>query len=468
MNLVAGALAAPVYAWTRNPVAAHNSAVLIALWLSFVFTWALVRGLTGSPAAALVGATAYTFSAYTSAHTPEIQLLMLFGFPLSLLAFHRLAERPTRWGGAALGAALAATALASGYYGVFAGALLALASVLWARTTRAYWEGLAVAVLTAAVLVGPIYYVFRQARASAGAERALEADQIQTYSASWSDYASSTTVASGWLLDKVAAARHRVPVAKEVLFPGFVVAGLALFGFGAGVFDRADRRAALGYAAIGAAAVWASFGPAGHLYTWIAPLLPGSSLLRAPVRMGVIAILACAILASFGVKRLGRRGSGAAVVCLVLVAAESWVPWPLRPMPDLPAAYSLLETLPRGGVVELPFPYIRTDFHQHTKAMMRSMANWQPLVNGYSDLTPDDFYEIAAPINAFPDPASFAIMRSHHVRYVIVRLSDYTVEAYRKAMVDRFPPYDRYLRRLTTDQDVWLYEIVGWPEGGGQ
>jgi hypothetical protein len=48
------------------------------------------------------------------------------------------------------------------------------------------------------------------------------------------------------------------------------------------------------------------------------------------------------------------------------------------------------------------------------------------------------------------------------VRYVIVRVSDYGGDA-RPRLLARFPPYDKYLRRLTTDQDVWLYEIVAWP-----
>ena len=49
------------------------------------------------------------------------------------------------------------------------------------------------------------------------------------------------------------------------------------------------------------------------------------------------------------------------------------------------------------------------------------------------------------------------------MRYVIVRVSDYGRADYRQNLLDRFPPYDKYLRRLTADQDVWLYEIVDWP-----
>jgi hypothetical protein len=97
--------------------------------------------------------------------------------------------------------------------------------------------------------------------------------------------------------------------------------------------------------------------------------------------------------------------------------------------------------------------------------MVRSMVNWQPLINGYSDFIPDDFSAMALPINGFPDAASFEILRAHDVRYVLVRVGDYG--AYRQRLLDRFPPYDRFLRRLTDDHDVWLLEIVGWPERSG-
>ena len=44
-NLVAGALAVPVYWWTRNPFAAHNSVLLMSFILSALGTYYLVRYL---------------------------------------------------------------------------------------------------------------------------------------------------------------------------------------------------------------------------------------------------------------------------------------------------------------------------------------------------------------------------------------------------------------------------------------
>src|SRR5437867_1667168 len=53
-NLVAGAIAAPVYAITRNPIVTYNVVVFVVLVAAFLTMWALVRHLTGSWTAALV------------------------------------------------------------------------------------------------------------------------------------------------------------------------------------------------------------------------------------------------------------------------------------------------------------------------------------------------------------------------------------------------------------------------------
>ena len=132
-------------------------------------------------------------------------------------------------------------------------------------------------------------------------------------------------------------------------------------------------------------------------------------------------------------------------------------------MPPVPRAYLILATLPRGAVVEFPFPYRRETFHEHAGPMLMSTYHWQPLVNGYSDYIPPDFDPLAFPVNGFPDAASFAIMRAHDVRYVIIRAQEYkggTLDILRA----RFPPYSQYLHRLNDEKDdVWLYQIVSYP-----
>ncbi len=465
LNLVAGALATPVYALTRNPIAAHNSAVLAALFLAFVAMWALGRRLTGSSAAGVVAAVGYTFCAYTSAHTAEIQLLMIFGFPLVMFAFHGLVIRGRMTDGVLLGGALAVTALACGYYGVYAGAVVGVAALVWSQRRRGYWIALGVGLVTSVVLVAPVLRPYLIDRAAAGVDSARKADEARLYSADWRAYLTSgTTLGARW----ESTVYQQGAVFKEVLFPGIVVGALAIVGCVEAVRNRqgADRRVVFGYLGIAALAAWASLGPDFGLYRLVRLLMPGASLLRAPGRLGIVVTFALAVVAAFGYRRLERGRRWLIAVVVAACVAELWVPWPLRMMPAIPRAYETLAMLPRGGVVEFPFHYDSKDFHNQTWAMFWSMYDWQPRVNGYSDFTPPDFVAFALPINDFPDPASFELLRKLDVRYVVVRVADYQGEA-RPRLLARFPPYDANLRRLTTDQDVWLYEIVSWPQTGG-
>src|SRR5207244_8363186 len=119
-NIAAGLLAIPAY-WLsdRNPYAAHNTVVLVAFALTAIGMYYLVRRLTADRRAAAVAAVLFAFCPHVFAHTAHIQLLMTAGLPFSMLAFHRLVERPTAGRGAQLGLAMAAQAVSCGSYGVF-------------------------------------------------------------------------------------------------------------------------------------------------------------------------------------------------------------------------------------------------------------------------------------------------------------------------------------------------------------
>jgi hypothetical protein len=128
----------------------------------------------------------------------------------------------------------------------------------------------------------------------------------------------------------------------------------------------------------------------------------------------------------------------------------------------VPPAYRALADLPRGVLVEFPFPYVSSNYHNHVPAMFWSTYHWQPLVNGYSDVIPPDFDEMSLPINAFPDPASFAIMKARDVRYVLWHMDKYEGR-YRQILEDRIAQYPGFLRPLDQTSDAWLFEIVRWP-----
>jgi hypothetical protein len=467
LNLAAGILGFPGYAMTRNPLVALNSAIAIGLFLTFILTWALVRRLTGSAGAGLVAATAFTFCPNIPTRSAEIQLLMTFGIPLVFLAFHRFRERPGVARGIALGGALAVAGLACAYYGLYTATALAVLALALADRRREYWIGLGAAVVTMALIVAPVFVPYLAARRAVSAPSVAAADNVAQWSAHVSDLLASPTLGDRWWLPAVG--RVFGPW-QDPMFPGAVMLALA-----AVACARERRREVAAYAAVAVFALWASLGPRFGLYSLLANVIPGMALLRAPVRYGMVMAFALAVLAGFGARRLVGARAGWAAALVLLTAAELTVwagpgttpGWRLQPVPPIPTAYRMLANLPRGGVVVFPFPYRRVDYQGHTRAMFWSIFHWQPLVNGYSDVVPPDFNGIAAPINGFPSAEAFEILRQRNVRYVVWHIDTYDPTS-RASLIARFPPYARYLRQLTTDDDVWLFEITGWPSGGSR
>jgi hypothetical protein len=463
LNLVAGVLGLPAYALTHSAIAATNAAILIGLLLSFLATWALVRRLTGSHEAGIVAGIAFTFCPYVQAHTPHIQLLMTFGVPLVLLAFHVFRDRPDLPRGAAVGAALALSGLACAYYGIFAGLALACLALCLARRDRRYWMGLAAALAVAAALVTPVFLPYLAARRAVGAASVMRVDEIRRWSASPAMYRSSPSNVHESLSPVLAPA-------SESRFTGVLTHARAgggvvhLGGRGTG----GERRLAGAYLVLGLLAFWASFGPAAGLYDVLMHVVPAIGLLRAPSRFGLLVVAALAVLAGFGVRALTARRPRLVWAIAPLMALElASLPWSVVPRnPVVPRAYQYLASAPRGALVEFPFMYKRTDYAAHVDYMFNSTYHWQPLVNGYSDVIPEDFAKMAAAINGFPDPASFELMKRLHVKYVLWHFEagprGYDPVS-REKVLARIPPYSAYLSRVTTSGDRWLYEITGYP-----
>jgi hypothetical protein len=474
-NLVAGALAAPVYAVTRNPLAAHNVAVFLILILAFVSMWALVRRLTGSWMGAIVAATGFAFAPYVAAKTAHVQLLMVWVFPLVFLAFHRLVEAPGLWRGVVLGLSLVLAALSCGYYGIFAGLAVVFAALWFAfghPHQRRYWTGLALAVVVSGALVAPVLRPYLELRSQTGARRAVNLDEARDYSANLRAYLSSPSRMHEWVGDRLLTGWGP---AREGLFPGLLVTIFAAFGVWvamrgsparAWIDPSSPRRIASFYVALALLSLWASFGPAAGLYSLLAHTTPFMSFLRAPARFGALVLFALAVLASFGFARLltGRRPWMAAALTAAIAMEVSAVPWDLHAPDPLPEAYRRLAQLPRGGVVEFHFPYRSTDLFRHTRYMFDSIWHWQPLINGYSDYIPQDFRDMAIPINGFPDAESFRILRAHQAKYVVIHLDTYGDAEKREILLARFPAYQEYLRLIVRDADTLLYEIVRFPE----
>lgn len=468
LNLVAGIVGIPGWLATRNPLVAHNSALLFAFASSVLGAWLLARRLSGSAAAALAAGVIYGFCPYFFAHAPHIQLLMGGGIPLALLMLHRLVDAPSPRRGAALGLALAAQALACAYYGIFAGLMVGYATLflgisrgLW-RQPR-YWYAIGIGAAVAVACVTPFFIPFLTIQ-EGGFYRTL--DESRRYSANLASYLASPAHAHRWLLELGAAFGRW----REVMFPGFIAVALGIAGLAAG-WRRTpgerrggrDRETVLLYGSLGLLVVWASFGPAAGLYTVLFKAVPLFSFLRAPSRFGVAVPLVLGVLASLALARLAARPR-LLVSCAVaaLAAAEvSVLPFPWTQAPPLPRPYRMLAGLPPGPTAEFPFYGERVAFHLHTQYMLFSTAHWQPLLNGYSDHIPADFRQTAAILDSFPSTDTFVTLRRYRVRYIGLHWDMYGP---RQAEIrERLAPFRRHLRELSADERMTLYEIVSFP-----
>ena len=145
-----------------------------------------------------------------------------------------------------------------------------------------------------------------------------------------------------------------------------------------------------------------------------------------------------------------------------LVDTNAFVPLQIPEAVPVEPVYRTLVTLPRAAVIEMPFYYPQVGLFQHTKYMLASTFHWFPLVNGYSDYIPPDFYEHVMPLATMPSHDGLKILEPNGVRYVIFHMYGYNVEN-RNDVLARLKEFAPYLRRLYLDDYTQLYEITGFP-----
>ncbi len=469
-NLVAGAVGAPAWALTENPYLTLNVAVVFGFVASFAGAYYLARYLTGSRGAALTAAVMFAFCPFVFARTAHIQLLLTFGLPWSMLAFHRLVDRPTVWRSVTLGLALWVTALSCAYYGIFAGLMVGLGTLLFAWTRRLwrrrdYWVGITLAAFVSMALTLPFFMPYIVVQRELGFARTL--GDARMYSADGGAWLASSAWAHRWWLPAIS------PF-DEVLFPGIFTTVLGLLGVWIGLRQRwpedaparPPRDVIYFYVILGLIAFWASFGPDFGLYTALFNTIPVFSFLRAPARMGIITTLSLTVLAAIALAswpRLTQRAVPAAIVALIVTA--ELMPAPLVMLRDahpVEKAYQALSMLPRGPVAEFPYFYERQTWPRHSLYLLKSTAHWQPLVNGYSDHIPADFRESVIPLSTFPSRSAFELLAKVGTRYVVFHLALYDVRS-REILLQRIKSYEAYLRPIVREEDVWLFEIVGSP-----
>jgi hypothetical protein len=462
-NLVEGALGAPVWALTRNPYTTHNAVALLSFVIAAAGGYYLVRNLTGNRGAAAVAAVLFAFCPFTFARTAHIQLLFTGGIPFCLLAFHRLVDRVTVGRAVTLGVLLWLQALACAYYGIFAGLMVGLGTLVVAAARRRwrdrdYWMAIALAAFVAVALTVPFFLPYLDVQQETGFARTL--DDARMYSADAGAWLASSAWAHRWWLPWI-------EPFNEVLFPGIVTLVLGATGIVLAARNRFARELLLFYGLTAVLAFWLSFGPDAGLYTLFHNTIPIFSFLRAPARIGIIVVMCLAVFAGVAVRDLVATRPRAALWAgvLALVAAAELMHAPLtafREVEPFPPAYRTLAVQPPGPVAEFPYFYRRADFPRHAVYMLNSTTHWMPLVNGYSDHIPQEFRDQVVALSTFPSRAAFKLLGNVGARYAVFHLNMYDRRS-RERLVERLVTYRAYLRPLTQEGDVWIFEIVGFP-----
>jgi hypothetical protein len=432
--LIVPALLGAPFRWLgASPVLTFN----IVLLLGFALTaWAcatLVFDWTGDRTAGLLAGSMFAFNTHTLTRLAHIQGIHAWGLPMTLLSADRLVVRG-RWQDALwLAVWMSAMAYTSGYLVVFGAVMIAVVLIArlpdwWARTARVT-SMFALAAVTTAVAVLPVYLPYRRVARNLGMLRPIEA--VAEYSATVISY-----FASAGRLHHATWSASFFERAVDSFFPGVVVIALAILAvywtFGRRGGDPENgvnilkRRRIIMLIAIAATGFVLSLGTQTPVYGWLYNLFPPVRGLRAASRFGNLFLLAMAALAGFGLAaarvRLPARRAGLAVVALLLLAnIESLrAPFYYTRFEGIPAIYSLLAREPgRVVLVEVPF-YPPQAFFENGPYVLNSTAHWRKLMNGYSGYAPDSYRRYAASFWYFPEERAIQAMRRAGVTHVMV------------------------------------------------
>jgi len=507
-NLLGAALlAAPVITATGNPILAYNILFIGAFALAAAATYLLVWSLTQDPEAAVLAGVLFAGMTLRFGPSPQLQVLLNFGIPLSLFFLFRLFRNGRVREGIGLGLSVALQTLISIYHGLFL--LLGLLVLSTERLVhsriprRVAGSGLLLAIVLAGGILIPILWPYVEAHRYVGG-RSL-GDQAAF------GLLSFLLVPHGHLYARmpVFGEIHRY-AHVETLFPGWVALGLAAAGL---LRRRSSGRRP--FALLTLLGFTFSIGPAlrlrledppiligmPYLFLWTA--FPAFQAIRVPARMFVLAQLGLAVLAGLG-WRVWRpslpRPRGVFGALLLLAVLEAYRgPFPRFP---IPTSASALDTWLAQQTRETPFvefPTLRTlDLTADPISLSRlahqqfsTLYRRQPTPIGYSGFFPPLFWEVADRLLMFPSREGIAFLSDLGVRAVLVR-SEGWLPGEREAFEARWtlflhvfelaqespagrlyllkppPPGDGRLPQLigkTEGERLWLF--LHWPRGSG-
>ncbi len=441
----------PLHSLGVDPIVAYNFVLIAAFTLNGVAAYSLVRHLTGSMAAGLLGGAIFAFSPHRFDHFDHLEMQFAFWTPWAVLAWHKAIGRDEVRGYLRVAALVSAQVLSCIYYGVFLIAWLGVLAAFnfWRTPSRIVRAG--ALMLVPALLVLAVYSIpYLQNRQKVGDRRSHD---VQIYSATFSDFLSapSTNQLYGWSYSLGSPERH--------LFPGLVTVGLLVVG----LWPPISRTVVLHLVGL-IVALELTFGFNAHvykiLYDWVLPFRG----LRVPARAYVLVLLGVAVIAGVGFSRLisslrsvtrAPRVWGAAIPAIVLavVVAEYFTMPRLRDVDrDVPIWYSWLKQQDDAVIFEWPVTvpwrlYDMVDLNY----MARSTLHWRPMLNGYSGYYPESYLRLLVDMRSFPDTKSLNVLRDRGATILV--LHEYAETRIRYARAVERLMRDPLVQPIAQDRD---------------
>lgn len=419
---------APAFWATGNAILASNLAVLLALTLSALTMFLLVRRVTGSPPAAFLAGLAYAFNSFTRHELPRAHVLNIQWWPLALLFLDRFVREGRKRDAGWLAFFLLVQGLSGTYYLVYTALLapvwFAIAFGSERRWPRpAEWRALAVAGGIASVPLLVILAPYLAQMRSMAFQKGLEPGvDVLSYLAPlgsmtlWGGLSPKAMPGTG---------SHFIGYATLAL----AALGLLLFRGPAWARRTALATAALGFLlSLGWTVKWGGAelvaGPYRLLY-WGFPPARG---MAGPERIGVLVPLGLALLVGFGAAALLQRLQGPArhalfLALAVLLPLEHWrTPRPASFVPTgahVPAVYAWAAADSRAPLVDLPlYPDVSRKFY--ALYLNFSTYHFRPIPIGRTSFYPPIHDLLAWYLRDFPDAASLTLLDRLGVRDVVV------------------------------------------------
>jgi len=476
-----------------GPVVAYNVTLLLTFVITGFGTYLWIGQLTGSPAGGVVAGVVAAFLPFRFAHlVGHLHMMSTHWVPLALYSFDSFLERKQVGWAVALGVTTALVALSSWYYAYSIALMLPLYAAVRSRPWReqwtpAWWRGVGVAGVSAAVLVAPFLVPYLVLRSHGGLTRTI--GEMESWSINFYDFflpnrlnpAFSAFVlrwfpveASQWVERGVALGyvaillaivacmhRRRHPAMRALLVVWAVSFAIAL----GPSFHLGDRPVLVPLprplVAVTAKTLelWPSLArvradvlnqqsvaiplPSLFLFAFV-PLTNG---MRVMARFGMWTGLMTAGLAGWGTvvllgavrRRAGdRRWVPVAVVAVLctLILAESRSEIVMMALSPRPVDQWLARQRPDGAVIDLPLEQTFRPLQNYYKTVHQQPTAFGPAEDGFM---PKIFDVRKAALADFPSAASVAALHDWQVRRVLFTPAEIPNWPHYKQRIDATP-----------------------------